>query len=83
MCKGCRQRQDALVKKLQMKGVWKCMCKDNKTLKGKRAFMALHGHHDRRCDLTSGVTEERRWDGKDVGITREDMEFLEKGPHSY
>ena len=83
ICTNCRQRQDALVKKLNMKGAWKCTCKDAKALKGKRAFMALHAHHDRRCNLAPIAAGESRWDGKNVGVTLEDVQFLERGAHSY
>ena len=32
--------------------------------------------HDENCDLHRGYPGEKRWDGKNFGITEEDLRFL-------
>ena len=79
LCDACRQKdkdKELRLKKL-LKGAtaWRCKCK--KIAPGRRAYASLHERlHSDRCDLSPTYAAEKRWDGKNVGVTLADLEFL-------
>ena len=73
-----KTREKDLLKKLRQRDAWKCTCKKFKP--GSRtAHAALHDKmgHTQKCLLSPGRAGEQRWDGKNVGISKKDLEFLQ------
>jgi hypothetical protein len=79
-CLKCMQtaqdRVARLVKTLRLPDSWKCTCK--KIAAGGRAYAALHNNmgHAEKCLLFPRHFGERRWDGRNNGVTQEDLQFL-------
>ena len=69
-------RETALLRILRQADSWKCTCK--KIATGKRAYAALYERlgHKSKCLLSPSYAGERRWDGKNKGVTEEDLKFL-------
>ena len=69
-------RETALLRILRQADSWKCTCK--KIATGKRAYAALYERlgHKSKCLLSPSYAGERRWDGKNKGVTEEDLQFL-------
>ena len=67
-CASCaakeRQRYKDISAKLKTEGAWKCTCK--KEL------------HQPKCQLHQRYAGEIRWEGKNVGVTQKDLEFMAK-----
>ena len=81
LCDACRlrdsEREARLKRLLSSHGSWECTCKHKKVNRGHRAYAALHDQlHTDKCQLSPRYAFEKRWDGKNVGITRADLEFL-------
>ena len=79
LCDACRlrdsEREARLKRLLSGDGSWKCTCK--KVKRGHRSYGALHDQlHSDKCQLSPRYAFEKRWDGKNVGITWADLEFL-------
>ena len=70
------QRETALLKILRQPNSWKCTCK--KIAAGRKAYAALYERlgHKTKCLLTPTCAGECRWDGKNNGVTEEDLKFL-------
>ena len=68
-------RETKLLKILRAKDSWKCTC-DKKLRPGSRARAALEGVHTEKCMLAPSTFGDRRWDGKNNGVTKEDLRFL-------
>ena len=88
LCKQCRDtaekqkkendaREKDLLQKLRAKDAWQCTCKRKKPA-GKRAYAALweNAYHADSCLLTPVMMGERRWDGKNKGVSIEDLMFV-------
>ena len=81
LCDACRlrdsEREARLKRLLSSRDSWKCTCKSKNLKRGHRAYGALHDQlHTDTCQLSPRYAFEKRWDGKNVGITRADLEFL-------
>ena len=85
LCKTCRdnpkQKETAdanrakdLLKRLRSSDAWKCTCK--KLRAGQRARAALNEMHTEKCLLAPTFAGEHRWDGKNKGVTLEDLRFM-------
>ena len=59
-----RSRVSLINKTLKAKGAWRCTCKKLT--------------HSEKCQLFPVVAGERRWPGKNKGVTREDLDFIAK-----
>ena len=69
-------RQRTLLSTLRQKDAWKCTCKGRIAHKHK-AYHALNQRsHTERCELHPASMGEKRWDGKNKGITLDDLRFL-------
>ena len=70
------QRETALLKILRQPDSWKCTCK--KIAAGSKSYAALYERlgHKSKCPLTPTYAGEHRWDGKNNGVTEEDLKFL-------
>ena len=79
--KTAQDRVAKLVKTLRCPDSWKCTCK--KIAAGGKADAALYNNmgHAEKCFLFPRQFGERRWDGRNNGVTQEDLQFLveEKG----
>ena len=74
-CPECVERKKVLLAKLKATSSWRCSCKP--IPRYERAHAALHWKmHTPRCVLTPTRMNEERWDGKNVGIEKDDLEFL-------
>ncbi len=91
LCKACRdvaerqrkendQREARLLKILKQRDAWKCTCR-KKMKVGTRAHAALNEPHGEKCLLAPSYMGGRRWDGKNVGVSREDLKFLDAREH--
>ena len=68
-------RQATLLSILRQQDAWKCTCK--KIPHKQKAYHALNQRlHTERCWLYPGSMGEKRWDGKNKGITLDDLRFL-------
>ena len=56
------QRYKDVSAKLKRKGAWKCTCKKE--------------IHQPMCQLHQRYAGEIRWEGKNVGVSKEDLEFM-------
>ena len=67
----------ALLQTLRQKGSWRCTCKSAQPAPKMKAKSALAGkYHDAKCMLQCTVYGEKRWDGKNMGITLEQLRYL-------
>ena len=68
----------SLLRTLRHKDSWRCTCKKAKQPAQKmRAKSAIEGkNHDPKCMLTRTSFGEKRWDGKNMGITLEQLQYL-------
>ena len=67
----------SLLRTLRQKDSWRCTCKTTQPKPKKRAESAIVGKtHDAKCMLQRTVFGERRWDGKNLGITWEQLQYL-------
>ena len=67
----------SLLQTLGHKSAWRCTCKNTQLALKTRAKSALQGKaHDPKCMLQRTAYGERRWDGKNVGVTLEQLKFL-------
>ena len=64
-CRSCRERVSEIKKKMSARGAWRCTCR--------RAM-----GHDEKCNLHPASFGDRRWPGKNKGVTESDAEFLAK-----
>ena len=72
-----KDKVKTLLRKLRSREAWHCTCKTTKPRPKMKAKSAIEGkRHDPKCLLQRTVMGERRWDGKNVGITLEDLKFL-------
>ena len=67
-----------LLRTLRHKDSWRCTCKKAMQPAQKmRAKSAIEGkNHDPKCMLTHTSFGEKRWDGKNMGITLEQLQYL-------
>ena len=64
-CADAEQKREAEIrKKLRAKGAWKCNCN--------------HTFHTEKCQLHSSRFGDRRWEGRNMGVTEEDLQLLAK-----
>ena len=63
-CLNCRFREERIIRKLNTRGAWKCMCKQ------------LLGHSE-KCNLYPTRLGDRRWPGKNKGVKEDDWKFVE------
>ena len=63
-CVECQGRETRVKKKLRARGAWKCTC-------GKPL-------HSEKCQLFPTAAGESRWEGKNVGVTKDDVNFLKR-----
>ena len=67
----------SLLRTLRHKDSWRCTCKNTQPAPKMRAKSAIAGKsHDPKCMLQRTVFGERRWDGKNLGITLEQLQYL-------
>ena len=67
----------SLLRTLRHKDSWRCTCKTTQPARKMRAKSAIAGKsHDPECMLTRTVFGEKRWDGKNLGITLEQLQYL-------
>ena len=66
-CKECTARLAALNKKLRDKKAWRCTCKQG-----------AHDFSNEKCTLYPQRAGEKRWPGKNLEITEEDLAFRER-----
>ena len=59
-----KERAKRIQKALQEKGAWKCTCK-----------CPIHAP---KCQLYPSYAGERRWQGKNKGVSEEDLQFIAK-----
>ena len=69
VCVDCGARQQRTTKLLQLKHAWKCTCPGAGQQK-------LHIPSRENCQLYARQAGERRWAGKNVGVTEDDLEHL-------
>ena len=71
-----KTRETTLLETLRAPDAWRCTCRAIKA--GERAHAALHPTwlHKQTCALAPAAYGERRWDGKNKGITLADLAFL-------
>ncbi len=70
-----KNRGARLLTLLRLKDSWRCTCKT--ILAGQRAHAALYNRlHKETCSLHRRQYGELRWDGKNKGVTLEDILFL-------
>ena len=80
MCNDCsattQKKESTLLDLLRAPDAWKCTCKQIPA--GRRAYAALNQNmnHKGKCKLAPAEFGEQRWDGKNKGVTREDLQFL-------
>ena len=80
VCKPCfdseAAREKTLLKTLRDDRSWKFTCK--KIPAGMRAYAALNENwnHKDRCRLKPDSPGEIRWDGANLGITKDDLQWL-------
>ena len=85
-CIPCGQRKELLLKKLYSRGSWRCKCPKERNWSEKRLKLSRHHWfaeawmrttpHELRCPLYPQVDGEKRWEGKNKGLTEEDVKFL-------
>ncbi len=62
---------------LRRKDSLRCKCTNKKIPAGKKAAAALYDKlHQPKCPLTPCYAYEERWDGKNNGVKKEDIQFL-------
>ena len=68
----------SLLRTLRHKDSWRCTCKQAmQPAKKMRAKSAIEGkNHDPKCMLQRTMFGEKRWDGKNMGITLEHLQYL-------
>ena len=76
-----KKREDynvsSLLRTLRQKDSWRCTCTNTQPAPKMRAKSAIAGKsHDTKCMLQRTVFGERRWDGKNMGITLEQLQYL-------
>ena len=83
LCKAHDSEKNALIEKLRSPDSWKCACKKIKA--GLRAQAALYENWGHRgyCPLAPTNFGESRWDGKNKGVTRENLQFLIDSGNKY
>ena len=69
------EEEKRLLQILRLPDAWKCSCR-GKLKVGLRAHAALYETHTEKCRLAPSYMGEQRWDGKNKGISREDLQFL-------
>ena len=71
------ERTARLLKTLEHKEAWRCKCKH--IHKKQRAYHALHYRlHAEHCPLYPSMAGEVRWDGKNLGVSLQDLIFLQE-----
>jgi len=85
-CIPCGQRRELLLKKLYSKGSWRCKCPQTRNRYEKRLKLSRRHWfvdawlrtipHELYCPLSPQADGEKRWEGKNKGITEEDVKFL-------
>ena len=67
----------SLLRTLRHKDSWRCTCKKSmQPARKMRAKSAIEGKsHDPKCMLTRTSCGEKRWDGKNMGITLEQLQY--------
>ena len=66
-----------LLRTLRHKSSWRCTCKGTQPAAKMRAQSAIAGkNHDAKCMLQRTGFGERRWDGKNMGISLEQLQYL-------
>ena len=66
-----------LLRTLRHKDSWRCTCKNTRPPLKMKARSAITGKsHDPKCMLQKTMLGERRWDGKNLGITLEQLKYL-------
>ena len=66
LCIDCTSRRKGIEELINKKDAWKCTCQ---------------GHHNSsnlKCKLYPTKAGERRWQGKNKGVTEDDLEFLHR-----
>ena len=67
----------SLLRTLRHKDSWRCTCKATRPAPKMKAKSAIAGKsHDAKCMLQRTGFGERRWDGKNMGITLEQLQYL-------
>ena len=68
---------NSLLRTLRHKNSWRCTCKTTQPARNMKAKSAIAGKsHDPKCMLQRTFFGERRWDGKNLGITLEQLQYL-------
>ena len=68
---------ERLLHKLRSKAAWRCTCKTTRPAPSMRAKSAIEGkRHDPKCMLQRTIGGERRWDGKNMGVTLAQLKYL-------
>ena len=68
---------NSLLRTLRQKDSWRCTCKNTQPAPKMRAKSAIAGKsHDPKCMLQRTFFGERRWDGRNLGITLEQLQYL-------
>ena len=66
-----------LLRTLRHQSAWRCTCKNTQPAPKTRAKSALAGKaHDAKCMLQRVAYKEQRWDGKNVGVTLDQLQYL-------
>ena len=71
------EREKRLKKKLKEKRALHCTCK-KKARDGKHALFSTQKAHDEKCSLFSTQLGIRKWAGQNVGVTEDDLDFLDQ-----
>ena len=67
----------SLLQTLRSKESWRCTCKRTQPAPKMRAKSAIAGKsHDPKCMLQRTMFGEKRWDGKNLGITLQQLQYL-------
>ena len=66
LCIDCTSRRKGIEELTNKKDAWKCTCQGN------------HNSSNLKCKLYPTKAGERRWPGKNKGVTEDDLEFLHR-----
>ena len=71
------EREKHLKRKLKQKTALRCTCK-HKAQSGKHALFSTQKAHDEKCLLFATQLGIRKWAGQNVGVTEDDLDFLDQ-----
>ena len=76
VCFDCEKRKKTLETILKKRDSWKCTCPGTGV---KRKHLMTNA----KCELAPVRAGERRWPGKNNGLTQDDIAFLRKGQSKF